>query len=226
LRRVSLITLTIENYVKAIYQICSETGQATVSNGEISRRLSVAPGTVTSMLRTLQESGLVNYQSHRGASLTESGKKLALHVIRKHRLIELFLSKTLGMTWDEVHEEAEHLEHAVSEHLADRIDSFLGFPDRDPHGDPIPSQDGTMVLDSPRPLTEVARNEQFTLSRVSDQSSEFLRYLSQVGLHVGAKGHVEEYRPEASAMVIQTEDGRQVVLGKEAAQKLFVRSTE
>jgi DtxR family Mn-dependent transcriptional regulator len=218
-----MVTLTIENYVKAIYLILAETSQATASNGDIARKLGVAPGTVTSMLQTLDGANLVHYQTHKGASLTDAGRSLALRVLRRHRLMELFLVKTLGMTWAEVHEEAEHLEHAVSDGLIDRIDSFLGFPDRDPHGDPIPNREGAVADCDGTPLRDCATGSRFQLMRVIDQSSEFLRYLSQSGLDLGAQGTVVENQEQAGALVVESATGRRLVLGRDAAEKLRVK---
>ena len=221
-----MVTLTIENYVKAIYQILAETDQATASNGDIARKLGVAPGTVTSMLQTLDGANLVHYQTHKGASLTDSGRSLALRVLRRHRLMELFLVKTLGMTWAEVHEEAEHLEHAVSDGLIDRIDAYLGFPDRDPHGDPIPNREGTVADCDGTPLRDCASGMRFELLRVIDQSPEFLRYLSQSGLDLGAQGTVVDNQEQAGALVVESSPGRRLVLGRDAAEKLRVKQVE
>jgi len=221
-----MVTLTIENYVKAIYQILAETDQATASNGDIARKLGVAPGTVTSMLQTLDGANLVHYQTHKGASLTDSGRSLALRVLRRHRLMELFLVKTLGMTWAEVHEEAEHLEHAVSDGLIDRIVAYLGFPDRDPHGDPIPNREGTVADCDGTPLRDCASGMRFELLRVIDQSPEFLRYLSQSGLDLGAQGTVVDNQEQAGALVVESSPGRRLVLGRDAAEKLRVKQVE
>ncbi len=146
----TLPSLTVENYVKTIYQISAQQRGEPAATGQLAAALGVSPGTVTSMLKTLGESNLVEYTPHHGARLTPSGQALATRVVRRHRLIELFLVRTLDLTWDEVHEEAEHMEHAVSDLLVDRIDAFLGYPDSDPHGDPIPRADGSVAV---RPRT-------------------------------------------------------------------------
>jgi DtxR family Mn-dependent transcriptional regulator len=168
-------SLTIENYVKAIYQIAAANKEQAASTGKVAEALGVSPGTVTSMLKTLGESGLAEYVPYEGARLTDSGRTLALRVLRRHRLIELFLSRTLKMTWDEVHEEAENMEHAVSDLLIDRIDAFLGHPATDPHGDPIPKADGTVAGSTGRSLSEIRVGQRFKVVRVIDQSPEFLR---------------------------------------------------
>jgi DtxR family Mn-dependent transcriptional regulator len=151
-------SLTVENYLKAIYLISSRRVEAdAVATGELAQALAVSPGTVTGMLKTLSEADLATYTPYEGARLTSSGRRLALKVLRRHRLLELFLAKTLRMTWDEVHEEAEHMEHAASDRLIDRIDNFLGNPAVDPHGDPIPRPDGSLTEPSGTPLAQLER---------------------------------------------------------------------
>ncbi len=180
-------SLTVENYVKAIYQLAQAAEDGAVATGQISTALRVLPGTVTSMLKTLDESNLATYTPYEGVRLTQSGRGLALRVLRRHRLIEQFLAQTLSLSWDEVHEEAEHMEHAVSDSLVDRIDAYLGHPSTDPHGDPIPKADGTVAAAADRPLAECAVGDRFLVARVVDQTSEFLRFLSQAGLEIGAR---------------------------------------
>jgi DtxR family Mn-dependent transcriptional regulator len=220
-----MATLTVENYVKAIYQICAEQGRETATTGELAKRLGVSPGSVTSMFRTLAESGLASYQAYEGVRLSEPGNRLALHVLRRHRLVELFLVKTLGLTWDEVHEEAEHLEHAISDRLIDRIDDYLGNPDCDPHGDPIPRSDGTLKESDARSLAAFHAGEGFALVRVLDQSPDFLRYLTQSGLDIGVRAVVVENHPSARAVVIRVGD-RQITLGREVADKILVQTAQ
>ena len=149
-------SLTVENYVKTIYLLAQQGHGAEVATGNIAAALGVLPGTVTSMLKTLDESNLATYTPYEGVRLTAAGRALALRVLRRHRLIEQFLSQTLNLNWDEVHEEAEHMEHAVSDALVDRIDAYLGHPTTDPHGDPIPQADGTIEAAADRSLTECA----------------------------------------------------------------------
>jgi DtxR family Mn-dependent transcriptional regulator len=153
-------SLTVENYVKTIWQITNTQDGRAASTGQIATALGVAPGTVTSMLKTLDAARLATHRRYEGVALTRAGRMLALRVIRRHRLIELFLLRTLDMTWDEVHDEAEHLEHAVSDLLVDRIDAYLGHPEVDPHGDPIPRADAQSLPAADeaatRPLAECA----------------------------------------------------------------------
>ncbi|MDB5336406.1 MAG: iron (metal) dependent repressor, DtxR family [Planctomycetaceae bacterium] len=215
-------SVKVEDYLKAIYHICAATGTDTAATGEVAERLQVTPGSVTTMLQRLAESGLVKYQSHRGAKLTENGQKVALNVLRRHRLVELFLTKTLGMSWDEIHAEAENLEHAVSERLIDRIDQHLGYPDRDPHGDPIPNGDGSLRSAPGEPLADCNAGASFVLERVLDQTPEFLRYLRDGGLIPGCTASVVQNLPSAGIMTLQAGD-HQVSLSRDAAYKLLVR---
>ena len=215
-------SLTIENYVKTIFALSQGEGpEGTAATGRIAEALKVSPGTVTSMLKTLDEGGLARYTPYEGARLTDAGAKLALRVIRRHRLIELFLAKTLDLTWDEVHEEAENMEHAVSDLLVDRIDAFLGRPATDPHGDPIPGADGEMRSPAGRSLLDCPAPASFKLIRVLDQSPEFLRFLSEAGLSLGALGKVVGHR-QAAGVVVVAVAGRETTLAQSAAAKLLV----
>jgi DtxR family Mn-dependent transcriptional regulator len=214
--------LTVENYVKAIAQIAARDPHgAAVATGELAQALNVSPGTVTGMLKTLSEASLATYTPYEGARLTAAGQRLAMTVIRRHRLLELFLVETLKMPWDEVHEEAEHMEHAASERLIDRIDAFLGHPAVDPHGDPIPAADGSLKEPQGLPLAKLPRGQQFQVVRVVDQDPAFLRYLTECGLDLHARGELVENRPEAGALVIRLDD-RSVALGHAAAAKVLV----
>jgi DtxR family Mn-dependent transcriptional regulator len=215
-------SLTVENYVKTIYVLAQKASAAEVATGQIAAALGVLPGTVTSMLKTLDESRLATYTPYEGVRLTAAGRALALRVLRRHRLIEQFLSQTLNLTWDEVHEEAEHMEHAVSDALVDRIDAFLGHPTTDPHGDPIPQADGSMAAAADRPLSQCVAGQQFRLARVIDQSPEFLRYLSQTGLEIGARILLVANDAANEWMTIRIADQNQS-LAREAASKLMVR---
>jgi DtxR family Mn-dependent transcriptional regulator len=193
-----------------------------VATGQIAAALGVLPGTVTSMLKTLDDSNLATYTPYEGVRLTAAGRALALRVLRRHRLIEQFLSHTLQLTWDEVHEEAENMEHAVSDSLVDRIDAYLGHPSTDPHGDPIPRADGTVAAAADRSLAECAVGDRFRVARVVDQSSDFLRYLSQAGLEIGAQGSLISMDDARERFTVRL--GRdETTLSREAAAKLMVR---
>jgi DtxR family Mn-dependent transcriptional regulator len=214
-------SLTIENYVKTIYQLTGGRPEEAAATGKLAEALRVSPGTVTSMLKTLSESGLAVYTPYEGARLTPAGRMLALRVLRRHRLIELFLVRTLALSWDEVHEEAEHMEHAVSDLLIDRIDAFLGYPATDPHGDPIPKADGTVADSSDRRLADLEVGSPFQVVRVIDQSPEFLRYLTECGLRLDAAGTVVAKRQESGTMTVEVA-GQQTTLAQTVAERLLV----
>jgi len=218
-------SLTVENYVKTIFQIVSAQEDRPATTGQIAAALEVSPGTVTSMLKTLDAARLATHMPYEGVALTRSGRVLALRVLRRHRLLELFLLRTLDMSWDEVHDEAEHMEHAVSDLLVDRIDAFLGHPDVDPHGDPIPRADGDTLRPPEEPaghtLAECTVGATFRLARVLDQSAEFLRSLTDSGLALGAEGRVER-NPEGAGLIRIQLGKRSCVLSLEAARKLLV----
>ena len=214
-------SLTTENYVKAIYQLGGHIPNQVVATGAVAQQLAVSPGSVTAMLKTLRDAELVEYAPYEGVRLTTSGKKLALRVLRRHRLIELFLAHTLELSWDEVHEEAEHMEHAVSDRLVDRIDDYLDHPQTDPHGDPIPKSDGTVEVASGKALTEWPVGNAFRLVRVIEQSSEFLRFLTDSGLKLSAVGQVIDHAPFAATTTVKI-DGRTTVLSEPVAEKLIV----
>lgn len=216
-----MASLTVENYVKTIYQI-GEPGKAAVATGQIAAALGVLPGTVTSMLKTLDESNLATYMPYEGVQLTPAGRALALRVVRRHRLIEQFLVETLELSWDEVHEEAENMEHAVSDWLVDRIDATLGYPKTDPHGEPIPTADGTVAAPFDRRLVDCKVGERFHVARVTDQSPEFLRFLSQAGLEIGTTGSLVTNEPTADQVTISV-GGANRTLSREMAGKLMVR---
>jgi DtxR family Mn-dependent transcriptional regulator len=217
-----MASLTVENYVKAIYQLAQSVDAPAVATGQIAVALGVLPGTVTSMLKTLDESNLATYTPYEGVRLTVAGRALALRVLRRHRLIEQFLSQTLQLTWDEVHEEAENMEHAVSDWLVDRIDDYLGHPPTDPHGDPIPTADGTVPPVADKSLADCTAGQRFHLARVTDQSPEFLRSLSQAGLEIGAQGVLVSNEPASSDVTIRLA-GESKTLSREVADKLMVR---
>jgi len=217
-------TSTVEDYLKAIFlhEQPLPRGEL-VSMGQIGGTLEVAPGTVTSMVKALEKDGLVSYSPYAGVRLTEDGRRMALHVLRRHRLIELFLVEVLGLDWSEVHVEAEHLEHAMSDKLIDRIDALLGYPSVDPHGDPIP--DGQGKLRQPRPamsLRESAGGETYRIARVSDQDEPFLRFVELHGLKPGTRVTVERRDAVADAVTLRPQDGDMMTIGGEAAAKLWV----
>ncbi|MBX3444962.1 MAG: metal-dependent transcriptional regulator [Planctomyces sp.] len=217
-------SLTVENYCKAILQISIREGQDQVSTGALANALEVSPGTVTSMLKTLAESELAEYRPYEGVRLTKSGRSLALRMLRRHRLIELFLEQTLGLPWDQVHAEAENMEHAVSDSLIDRIDEFLGKPQYDPHGAPIPRADGTMrgTRRDAVPLSECEPGSRMRISRVLRHSPDFLRHLSQAGLTIGTEVEITDNSAIGGTVSVRTQDRKTHTLGHPAAAQLLV----
>jgi DtxR family Mn-dependent transcriptional regulator len=185
-------TSTVEDYLKCILMEEERQPGSLVSMGTIGGALAVAPGTVTAMVKALADGGLVAYEPYSGVRLTPAGRQLALHVLRRHRLVELFLVKMLGFDWSEVHAEAERLEHAVSDRLIQRIDEMLGYPAVDPHGDPIPSARGAMAEPERLNLLHCPVGRGMRVARVVDQSAEFLRLVERQGLVPGTVLTVEE----------------------------------
>ena len=171
--------------------------------GQLASALGVVPGTATTMVKALSESGLVRYEPYAGVRLTKAGEKLAAMVLRRHRLVELFLVKVMGMSWTEVHDEAELLEHAVSDRLIDRIDEMLGRPEVDPHGDPIPDADGTVARPSYETLMTCPLNQPMRVSRVSDQDREFLEFIERHDLKPGAVVEVAERDAAADSVPVK-----------------------
>jgi DtxR family transcriptional regulator, Mn-dependent transcriptional regulator len=213
-------SLTVENYLKQIYLLSRS--DAAVATGEIAPAMGVSPGTVTSMLKTLADAGLAVYTPYEGVRLTPAGLRLALRILRRHRLIELFLVRTLNLSWDEVHDEAEHMEHAMSDTLIDRIDGFLGHPTADPHGDPIPSADGAMPERSLKPLANCGVGERLRLRQVVDQSPEFLRRLSDSGLALNSTVSLVEVAADGDVTVRLQESFATAALTRAEAGKLLV----
>jgi len=218
-------SLTVENYLKAILQTGIRSQEEWISTGQLATALGVSPGTVTSMLKTLAESHLVEYRPYQGVRLSDSGRSLGMRMVRRHRLIELFLVKTLDLSWDEVHEEAEHMEHAVSDSLVDRMDAYLGHPEADPHGDPIPTADGTMrqQADSTISLAHCRDSSPFTVVRVLSQDAEFLRYLTEQGLALGTTGEVQSNDAGAGIITLRV-DERTVALSHTVAENILVET--
>lgn len=215
---------TVENYLKTIY-LAQATLHASelVPMGQLASALGVVPGTATTMMKTLAESGLVHYEPYMGVRLTSAGDKLASMVLRRHRLVELFLVKVLGMSWAEVHDEAERLEHAVSERLIDLIDDMLGRPDVDPHGDPIPDVHGAIAHRDLVDLLTVRTGDPIVVARVIDQEADFLRFVERCELIPGNRITVVSRDPASDAVHLRTPGGRDVMIGARAAAKILVK---
>jgi len=216
---------TVENYLKTIYLAQLARGESElVPMGHLATSLGVVPGTATTMVKALAESGLVHYEPYMGVRLTKAGETLASLVLRRHRLIELFLVKMLGMSWAEVHDEAERLEHAVSERLIYRIDEMLGRPAVDPHGDPIPTADGTLAHTDYLSLMTGPMHVPLVVTRVIDQDAAFLRFLEQRHITPGSSVVIESREPAADAVLIRPAGADSVTMGQRAAASVLVRN--
>jgi DtxR family transcriptional regulator, Mn-dependent transcriptional regulator len=217
---------TVENYLKTIYlaQANMTSDHELVPMGQLASALGVVPGTATTMVKALAESGLVHYEPYMGVRLTAAGERLASLVSRRHRLIELFLVKVLGMSWAEVHDEAEQLEHAVSERLIDRIDEMLGRPEVDPHGDPIPSPEGRIPRTDDFDLLTAPVQTSLQVSRVIDQDPVFLRFVEQQELVPGRNVTIESRDEASDAVRLTLDTGRPITIGSRAAAKVLVRT--
>lgn len=211
-------TDAVQDYLKIIFSIGESSHE--ISTSSIAQRLSVSPASVTSMLKRLSALGYIDYHRYQGVKLTETGKTLALEVVRHHRLLEAYLFQTLGMPWDKIHDEAEVLEHALSEDLEDRIAGVLGNPTHDPHGDPIPSKNGVYTQIKHAPLMEIAAGP-VKVERVSDRDPEALRYMASIGLQPGATITVESRDPFGGPVWVRVGKKRRAI-GVELANRVYV----
>jgi DtxR family transcriptional regulator, Mn-dependent transcriptional regulator len=210
------LTDAIQDYVKEIYKLQIGGGRATTS--ELAERLCVSAPSVTSMLKKLASLGLVEHRRYRGATLTERGERVALEVIRHHRLLEQYLVKTLGLPIDAVHAEADRLEHALSEELEAHIDRSLGFPTRDPHGDPIPDAELNVATQDLTPLSTLETGAKATVERVPDGNGELLRYLSKLKLTPGSRVEVRESAPFGGPVTVRIGRSEHAISRELAAQ--------
>ncbi|MBN1136687.1 MAG: metal-dependent transcriptional regulator [Anaerolineae bacterium] len=222
-KRFRLTSFSIQEYLQAIYRL--QVKHAPVSTTKLAAHLDVAPASVTGMVRKLDRQGLVEYVPYQGVTLTPAGKQEALRLLRIHRLWELFLTKALGIPWDEVHAEAHRLEHATSDRLADRLAEFLDQPQTDPHGQRIPSRDGALPSRDTRPLSAVGVGQVVTLAEVPDGDPELLRYLGELALYPGTEFEVVAVAPFNGPLTIRLAGGEQV-LGRELAEQLLVTDTK
>ena len=218
------LTISIQDYLKNIYEL-TENGESASTNA-LARKLNISAPSVTGMVQKLASAkpALVEYQKHQGVTLTKDGKRAALEVIRHHRLLEAWLVQTLGYSWDEVHEEAERLEHVISEDFEQRIAAAMGNPVRDPHGEPIPSADLKMPFDYSTPLSALRPNQTATIQRVKSPDRELLRYLEGLGLVPGTRIEVTNYSPFDHNLTIKV--GRKSsVLGLTITSKIYVEES-
>ena len=216
---------SVEDYLKTIYKLEQDTDKG-VSTSNLAEGMGVANASVTNMLKRLSDMGLVNYESYYGTTLTDAGEKIALEIIRHHRLIELYLKEMLGYSWDEVHDEAEKLEHHISEQFEDKIAEMLNNPIVDPHGDPIPTKDGVMPAISSEPLTELGIDQECIIIRMKNQDPELLRYLEEQGLIPGVKIKIMKKEPFNGPLQLSIENERTTTIGNTIAEDIFVMKKE
>jgi DtxR family Mn-dependent transcriptional regulator len=212
---------SVGDYLKAVWELAVDSGDA-ASTKDVAVRLSVSPASVSNMFARLQEMGLVSYERYRGATLTEKGREEALRLVRRHRLIETFLLEHLGYDWQEVHEEAERLEHAVSDGFTERLAELLGHPDHDPHGDPIPSAEGTMEVDDSFTLNRASAGRRLRIAKVRDEDAAMLDYFGDRNLVPGRWLTIREVRAIDGVVIVEDEDAEVHALGEPLARAIFV----
>src|SRR5687767_5374744 len=218
------LTISIQDYLKNIYEL-TENGE-TASTNALAKKLNISPPSVTGMVQKLASAkpALVEYQKHQGVTLTKEGRKAALEVIRHHRLLEAWLVQTLGYSWDEVHEEAERLEHVISEDFERRIAAAMGHPVRDPHGELIPTEDLKMPLDDSTPLSALRPQQAATIQRVKASNPDLLRHLEELGLVPGARIEVKDYSPYDHNLTVKI--GRKTsVLALNITSQIFIEES-
>ncbi|NIJ43730.1 DtxR family Mn-dependent transcriptional regulator [Wenyingzhuangia heitensis] len=218
------LSQTEENYLKAIYSLFVVSNKA-VSTNKIAEKLETKPSSVTDMVKKLADKDLVNYIKYQGVSLTANGKEIAVHVIRKHRLWEVFLVRHLGFQWDEVHEVAEQLEHVKSRKLTDGLDAFLEFPRYDPHGDPIPDKDGNFIKRNITVLSALKEKEESKIVGVKDSSSAFLKYLDNADIKLGAEIQVL-YKESFDNSMLLLINGQKVSISQQISSNLYVKQND
>ncbi len=214
-----MLSQAMENYLKTIFEVLEKDERATTS--AIADRLDVAPASVTSMIKKLAQLKLVTHKRYQGVRLTRVGEQAALEIVRHHRLLELYLAEALGVPWDRVHDEAEKLEHVLSEDLEDRIANALGDPKIDPHGAPIPARDGSMHRVDARELSMVSAGETVMVVEVDDRDPELLKYLGKLKLYPGTEVEVAGIEPWEGPLMLKV-NGRNIVLGRSAATRIRV----
>ena len=218
---IMIISITEENYLKAIFS-ATNLSEGRVGNQHIAEKLTINPASVTEMLRKLDEKKLISYNRTNGAKLTKEGLKAAVKVVRKHRLWETFLVEHLNFTWDEVHEVAEQLEHIQSDKLLDELDIFLGNPNFDPHGDPIPDRHGKIPVLKSKILADVEIGKKVKVVKVADNTASFLKYLDKQGIALADNILVKEVQDFDKSLLVELKGKRELYLSAEAAKKIMV----
>jgi DtxR family Mn-dependent transcriptional regulator len=220
------LSAAVEDYLKAIYDLGREKEEsagagAGVTTLTLARELGVSAPSATAMVKKLAQMHLAQHTPYRGVELSAAGEKIALEIIRHHRLLETYLSQILGLEWDQVHDEADRLEHVISEEVEARMDAALGHPLRDPHGSPIPSRDGTIAHDNEKRLSEAVSGDLLVVARVIDESAELLRHLSEVGLRPDADIEVLRAQPAEGVLQLRI-NGQSQIVGEAPARAVFV----
>ncbi|WP_462249427.1 metal-dependent transcriptional regulator [Ekhidna sp.] len=222
---VTELSFTEENYLKAIYHLSSQDGES-VNTNALAESMSTTPASANDMVKRLAQKNLIRYQKYKGASLLPSGKKIALNIVRKHRLWEVFLVDKLGFKWDEVHVIAEQLEHIKSPSLIKRLDKFLGHPTMDPHGDPIPNEDGVMKETRRASIAEVDIHSKGIVVAVNNDDTLLLQHLDSLGIKLGSKIDVLERMDFDGSVSITIDEGPKQFLSKPVAENLMITLTE
>ena len=217
-----MYTSAEENYIKCIYKLSAKTKSGQVSTNEIADKMNTAAASVTDMIKKLSKKEIVEYRRYQGVKLTNEGSKLALLIIRKHRLWEVFLVNKLNFNWDEVHDVAEQLEHIKSEKLIDNLEKFLGFPDFDPHGDPIPDRNGKFNARKKILLSEITINRSSIVVELADTSDNFLRYLDKVGINLGSTLKVLEHNEFDNSIEVLLNEKDKLSVSQQVATNIYV----
>lgn len=217
-------TSTVENYLKQILIVSLETNCPEVPMGKVAQGLSVTSGTATTMFKNLAENGWLHYYPRRGVRLTRKGKALAMNMLRRHRLLETFLVETLGLDWSEIHQEAEELEHAISEKVLEKLDEFLGRPRQDPHGHPIPSRGGVIRRSSTQSLLSCKAGSKVTIESITDQESDFLKFARKKQLFPGQVVSVLSHEKLADAITLRVGGAAPFSLGSRSSEKILVQA--
>lgn len=216
-----ILSYTEENYLKAIYKL-ENSNSGAVNTTLLSSKIKTKASSVTDMVQKLADKDLVNYKKYKGVKLTSSGKKIALETIRKHRLWEVFLVEKLHYNWDEVHDLAEQLEHIISDSLTDRLDAFLEFPDYDPHGDPIPKKNGTILSNERITLFVAKSNQKYVVVGVKDSSSGFLKFLNKTNIQLGVEIIILSKEPFDNSMIISV-NGVEISISEQISKNIYVQ---
>ena len=215
---------TVENYLKQILVESLHEDSCEVSMGKIADCLGVTPGTATTMVKSMEGKGWVKYRPRKGVKLTTAGRKVGMNMLRRHRLLETFLVETLGLDWGEIHEEAEVLEHAISEKVLEKLDEFLGRPSHDPHGDPIPTKRGGLPKASNRSLLDCKVGDLVCIESIQDQEKEFLQFARKNKLIPGRKIEVILHDRIADSIEIKIDNKTVITLGSKTAEKIVIRN--